>query len=344
MNIVGNNITLRKLAATIAVLFFLTVFLFPLFYGISTAFKTEKYMSETDAPMYPAKPGTREYEGRDYSVYELREAESVSAVIILQKGRESSTLLKIDEAGAEPFTWDGRWRTLKQVWKFHLNWPNFKEAWQTIDFTRLLVNTFLYAAIATIAMVSSSALVAFGFARFRFPFKGGAFMILIATMILPPSVTLIPTYAFFHKIGLVGTWLPLILPAFFAHAYNVFLLRQFFMGIPRQMDEAAKMDGANYFMIFLRIILPQAIPALIAVGMFHFFYCWNDFFGPLIYLAGNPDKFPISIGLSSFMNMFKEQTNLIQAASLIATVFPFLVFLFFQKIFIRGVVISAPEK
>ena len=139
-----------------------------------------------------------------------------------------------------------------------------------------------------IGTVSSCTLVAYGFARFRFRGRNLLFTLLIATIFLPAAVTLIPTYTIFVKIGWVGTWLPLLVPTFFANAYDVFLLRQYFLTIPRDLDEAAAIDGAGPFRILRSVVLPQAWPVIIAVAIFHFVYTWNDFFGPLIYLSGAP--------------------------------------------------------
>jgi multiple sugar transport system permease protein len=168
----------------------------------------------------------------------------------------------------------------------------------------------MYAIITTFGAVMSASFVAYGFARFRIPGKNILFMLMLSTVILPGAVTLIPTYFVFLKLGWVGTWLPLIVPAFFSWGTNVFLLRQFFMSIPRELDEAAMLDGAGPFRIFFSIILPQSVPALTAVGLFHFFFAWNDFFGPLIYLAGNPDLFPITVGLTAFNNCTRNPPTL----------------------------------
>lgn len=331
-------------SATGGAILLAALFLLPLLYGVFTAFKTEKYMFMPGAPAFPSAPREYEYEGSAHPVVEMPTGAGTIKAALVKKGKDGATAIDVDAPEKGPFEWTGKWRTLPPIWEPRLNAGNFAEAWDTIAFARLLFNTLAYALVSMAAMVASSAVVAYGFARFDFPFKGPAFILVLATMILPPSVTLIPTYAFFHRVGLVGTWLPLVLPAFFAHAYNVFLLRQFIMGIPRDMDEAAMIDGASYPAIFLRIVLPQAVPALIAVALFHFFYCWNDFFGPLIYLAGKPELFPISLGLSAFMNMYKEKTTLVQAASLMATAIPFAVFFMFQKVFIHGVVVRSQEK
>ena len=192
--------------------------------------------------------------------------------------------------------------------------------------------------------VLSALFVAYGFARYDFPGKKILFIILIATIVLPSAVTLIPQYTMFYKLGWIGTWLPLIVPHFFGNAFNIFLLRQFIMGIPREMDEAACVDGAGPIRTLFQIILPQAIPAVISVALFHFFFAWNDFFNPLIYLAGKPEKQPITVGLSRFSGMYSTESNLIQAASLLACVVPFAIFFIAQKFFINGVQTSGVEK
>ena len=167
---------------------------------------------------------------------------------------------------------------------------------------------------------------------------------LIAAIILPRFVTIVPSYAVYQHIGWVGTWLPLIVPHFFANAYNVFLLRQFFMTIPRELDEAAAIDGAGPLRTLMTIIVPQARAAIVAVALFHFFFAWNDFFEPLVYLSGQAAKYPISIGLYSFLGLYKSQPALVQAAAMIAMVIPILVFLFGQRYFVRGVDVSGAIK
>lgn len=324
--------------------FILFVFLLPLGYGVMTSLKTDTQISTAGSPWYPASPILFEYEGREYEVYDVPVDGNTFQWALVNKGREDSEFVDPQNVGAGLIPWEGRWRTLDQAWEFDPVWSNFIEAWNTINFPRLLGNTVFYAVLSTVGAVSSAALVAYGFARYDIPGKGTLFLIVMATIILPPMVTLIPTYAFFNQIGWVGTWWPLIIPQFFANGYNVFLLRQFFLGIPRALDEAATIDGAGHFRIFWSIILPQARPALLAVTLFHFFFAWNDFFGPLIYLAGNPDLYPITVGLNGFKGLYEGQDNLIQAASLTSAIIPLIVFFFAQRAFIQGVVITGVDK
>jgi multiple sugar transport system permease protein len=155
----------------------------------------------------------------------------------------------------------------------------------------------------------------------------------------------VPTYAFFVKVlGWGGTWLPLIVPQMFGNAYNVFLLRQYFLTIPREMEEAALVVGAGRIRIFISVILPQAVPALTAVALFHFFFAWNDFFGPLIYLAGNRRANPITVGLAEFNGLYNTEPQLILAAAIISMILPLTIFFLAQRVFIQGIVITGVDK
>lgn len=323
----------------------LGLYMIPMIYGITTSLKSEGQFSKSDSPWYPASESKLTYEGKEYDIYAVPLPDGTTKDLALyKKGREQSTFIDPDNLEAEPIVWTGVWRQLEREWTLDPKWENYLEAWNTVNFPRLLTNTVVYAGITTFGAVLSASLVAFGFARFRIPGKNILFMLMLSTVILPSAVTLIPTYFVFLQLGWVGTWLPLIIPAFFGWGTNVFLIRQFIMTIPRELDEAAMIDGANPLRIFFSIILPQSAPALTAVALFHFFFAWNDFFGPLIYLTGNPEKFPITVGLTAFNTLYSQQTNLIQAASLISAVIPVVVFFFAQRIFMQGVVITGVEK
>ncbi len=317
------------------------VYLMPLGYSASVALRGESV--EADAPIWPAAAAQFTYKGQSYDIYKVPLDDGVKKLAIIKKGREQSTF--VDPANpAQPIEWKGRWRTLERVWSFSPRWSNFAEAWKTVNFGRLFFNTFAIAMIGTIGTVMSCILVAYGFSRFRIPGKNILFIILIGTIILPQQVTLLPTYALFARIGWTGTWLPLLVPHFFANAYNVFLLRQFFMGIPREMDEAAMIDGANPFRTLVSVILPQAWPAVIAVCLFHFFFAWNDFFGPLIYLVGRESLWPLSVGMTYFKGQYSTLPHLIQATALMALALPMLVFLLAQRVFMQGVVVTGVDK
>jgi multiple sugar transport system permease protein len=240
--------------------------------------------------------------------------------------------------------WQGSWRTLEPVWTLAPHWENFERVWNLIDYPRLLFNTVVIAIISTIGTLISCTLVAYGFARFRFPGRGLLFLLVIATIFLPAAVTIIPTYTIFVKLGWVGTWLPLLVPAFFANAYDVFLMRQYFLTIPTEMDEAAAIDGAGPLRTLWSVLLPQAWPVVVAVAIFHLVYSWNDFFAPLIYLSSTPDLQPLAVGLSRFNGVHYRDPGLIQAGTLMTLVIPVVAFLVTQRFFTRGIVITGVEK
>lgn len=338
------RIVLVKLATTAMAAALLAVFLMPMGYAFVTSLKSGQQATDPTAPILPAEAVTYPYEGRDVEVLSVAIDGQVRDLAIIEKGRQESVFIDPADPEAGPIVWEGAWRTLEPIREQSWQWSNYREAWDFISFPRLLFWTLLYAFVTMVGAVMSSAFVAYGFARFRFPGRGVLFIVLIGSIILPPAVTLIPQYAAFTAIGWTGTWLPLMVPLMFGTAYNVFLLRQYFLTIPREMEEAASIDGAGPVQTFFQVILPQAVPALTAVALFHFFFTWNDFFGPLVFLAGNRDIVPISVGLSFFNGTYSSQPNLIMAASFIALVIPLIIFFFSQRVFLSGIVVSGAEK
>jgi multiple sugar transport system permease protein len=321
-----------------------SVFLMPLGYMAATAVKSETQTSTPGAPIWPAAPDTFSYEGQEYPVFQVPTEGGIRSWALVEPHREDAIFIDPDNPEAGPITWEGRWRTLEQSWTFSLDWSSFSRAWEILNFPRMFFNTFMIAALSTFGAVLSAICVAYGFSRFRFPGRNGLFLLMLATIILPFQVTLIPTYAVYFALGWVGTWLPLIIPHFFANAYNVFLLRQYFLTIPRDLDEAAMIDGAGPFRILRSVIIPQAIPAIVAVTLFHFFWAWNEYFLPLVYLQGNPDLQPLSVGLGRFNSLYSGEPTVIQAAALMAMALPVVVFFFAQRAFMRGVVFGGVEK
>ncbi len=333
-----------RVIVMVTLLFVLTIFLMPMFYGISGSLKSKEQLSSLNLSPIPQSPKKFNYNGKDCEVFLVPMNGVKKSLAMVKKGRDESVFVDPENVAAGEIVWTGKWRTLENEWQTDLQFKNYVQGWNAINFMRLFRNTLFYAVLTTFGTLLSSTFVAYGFSRFSFPGKNKFFMVLIATIVLPSAVTLIPVYTIFYKLGWVGTWLPLVVPHFFANAYNVFLLRQFMLGIPKEMDEAARIDGCGPVATLYRIILPQCIPAVISVGLFHFFWAWNDFFNPLLYLAGHPEKYPISIGLSAFSNMYSTETHLVQAVSMIACILPFIIFVVAQKFFIEGVVVSGVEK
>jgi len=217
-----------------------------------------------------------------------------------------------------------------------IEWGNYPKALTVMPFYIYLKNTITITLGNVIGSVLSCSLVAYGFARLRFRGRNVLFIIMLSTLMIPYQVTLIPMFILFQKIGWVNTFKPLIVPAFFGDPFLIFLLRQYFMSIPRELDDAARIDGCNNFQIFYKIILPNCKPALVLVVVFKFIWTWNDFLAPLIYL-NDASKYTLSIGLASFQGRFFTDWNLMMAASL-AVMLPCLVVFFFgQKQLIEGI-------
>jgi len=217
-------------------------------------------------------------------------------------------------------------------------WQNYPEAMAAMGpFWLYAANSLVLASLNVVGTVLSSALVAYGFSRLDWKGRDGLFFVLLMTMMIPFPVVMVPLYGLFRELGWIGTMKPLWVPAFLAGAFNVFLLRQFFMTLPRDLTEAARMDGCSEFRIFWQIILPLARPALLTVALFQFMATWNDFLGPLIFLA-REDQYTLALGLQALQSTISGTPwhHLMAASTLV--VLP-VVFLFFltQKTFLRGI-------
>jgi multiple sugar transport system permease protein len=335
----------RSFLLTFVAVVAVAAFLSPLVRSFSISLQTPEQVGQLDAPPYPASPATFEYQGKTLDVYQVPLDGGTRDLALVKKGRTESQFVDPANSGAGTIGWQGSWRALTPAWQFDPYWQNYANVWNELDFPRLLFNTIAIAVIGTIGTVVSCTLVAYGFARFRFPGRDLLFVFVIATIFLPGAVTIIPTYTIFVKLGWVGTWLPLLVPAFFANAYDVFLLRQYLLTIPREMDEAAAIDGAGPFRTLVSVILPQAWPVIIAVAIFHLVYSWNNFFEPLIYLGSAPDLQTVAVGLAAFSGArVAQDPGLIQAGTMLTLVIPVVLFLIFQRVFVRGIVITGVEK
>ena len=334
----------RSFLFTFVIVVVLAAFLAPVLRSLAVSLRTPQQVGQADSPQYPAVPLTFDYNGETYDLYTVPIDGVARELALVKPGRTQSQFIDPANVAAGPITWDGSWRTLSRSWSFSPAWQNYVDVWNLIDYPRLLLNTILLAIIGMVGTVVSCTIVAYGFARFRFPGRTFLFTLLVATIFLPYAVTVIPTYTIFVKLGWVGSWLPLLVPAFFANAYDVFLIRQYLMTIPREMDESAAIDGAGPLRTLVSILVPQAWPVIIAVAIFHFVYSWNDFFGPLIYLSTKPELQPLAVGLASFNGIHYRNPAYIQAGTIMTMVIPIVLFLIFQRFFTRGIVITGVEK
>lgn len=218
-------------------------------------------------------------------------------------------------------------------------WGNFLAATQYIPFWRYMANTSLVSGLTVIGTVVSCSLIAYGFSHIDWRGRDTVFLGYLATLMLPTQVTMIPLYIVFRRFGMVGTYLPLILPAFFGNALYVFLLRQFLLTIPAELSDAARIDGSSLLGIFLRIMLPLLKPALATVALFAFVATYRYFLGPLIYLT-NQEQWTISLGLKMFQNMYGAQWQLMMAASTLTMLPTIALFLMAQRTFIEGIALT----
>lgn len=217
-----------------------------------------------------------------------------------------------------------------------VHWDNFTEVMTAIPFARFALNSVFISLMNIIGRVLSCSLVAFAFARLRFPGKNLLFFLLLSTLMIPHQITLIPQFVLFNAIGWTGTYLPLIVPAFLGNAFFIFLMRQYIMTIPRDLDEAARIDGASTWDIFGRIIMPLCIPPMVLITVLTFLWTWNDFLNPLIYI-NNFDDYTIQLGLNMLRGRFNIQWNLIMAGSLLAMLPCIIIYFLTQKYLIGGI-------
>jgi len=216
------------------------------------------------------------------------------------------------------------------LWPETWHWENFRSAWTKLPFGTFLQNSVIVVVLSTIGQLFSSSLVAFGFARFRFPGRDMLFVVLLASMMIPWDVKMIPLYMQFNFLGWINTLKPLIVPAWFGEAFFIFLLRQYILSIPMEIDEAARMDGANAWQIYTRIHLPLMAPALVLVGTFHFMNAWNDYLGPLIFL-NDQSKYTLTLGLSLFKGLHDQDVTSIAAITVVLCLPPLALFFFAQR-------------
>jgi multiple sugar transport system permease protein len=227
------------------------------------------------------------------------------------------------------------------LWPRVWQWSNYRDVVNTSGFLTWARNSIIYAVSGTALMLVSSIPPAYAMAKMRFRGRNLALAVVVTTMMLPPQVVIIPMYLVWSRqLGLTGTLWPLIIPLAFGDAFSIFLLRQFLLTIPREYLDAAQVDGCSSFGTLWRIVIPMSKPALLAVGLFQFFFCWNDYFGPQIYTSENPAAWTLSYGLESFKSSHHANWNLTMAATMLVMAPVIVLFFFAQKAFIEGVTLT----
>ena len=226
------------------------------------------------------------------------------------------------------------------LWPHPFRWHNFVEIFQKAPLWKYALNSLLYGGLATLFLLMSSIPVAYALSRLRWRGRHAAFLVVLVAMMLPPQVTVIPVYVMWAKLHLVGTLWPLILPNLLGDAFSIFLLRQFFLTIPEEYIDAARVDGCGELRILTTVVLRLAKPAIAAVALFSFLFCFNDFFGPLLYTGENPANWTLSVGLSQFRTILQVQWNLTMAATVVVMAPVVVLFFLAQRAFVEGVTLT----
>ncbi|HEX2989904.1 MAG TPA: carbohydrate ABC transporter permease [Anaerolineales bacterium] len=324
---------------------FLVAYLSPLPFMVIASLTPQNQFLDANAPILPSVREKLNYEGKDLVIYKVPTAEGEKHWALYKPGRQSSEFIDPQHPEAGPIVWRGQWRGLKAVYRFQPTLDNFREFLGITKLPLLLKNTLIVALISEIGVLFSSICVAYGFSRFRIPGGKYIFFLLIATIMIPSNITLVPTYYLFsgHMLNWIGTWLPLIVPHFFGSAILIFLLRQNFKSIPKDLDEAAMLDGAGPLRILISVILPQSVPVVTTVALLHFFYIWNETRMSSLYLGISPNLQMISFGVQRSQSFFFTPEALMVGA-LVVMVVPVIVLLLSQRFFMQDMIVTQIEK
>ena len=228
----------------------------------------------------------------------------------------------------------------QSFWPHPFQWSNFARVLHVAPLLRFTVNTMTIAGLSTVGTVVSCVPVAYALSRMSWRGRNAAFLLVLATYMLPFQVTVVPLYVIFVRLHWIGSFKPLIIPSFFGDAFSIFLLRQFFMTIPEELSDAARVDGASEFQILRQVIVPLAKPAIAAVALFNFLYNWNDLFAPLLFLGENRKLWTLTIALSQFQGLHHVDWNLMMAASILFMLPIIVLFFLAQRVFIEGVTVT----
>ena len=226
------------------------------------------------------------------------------------------------------------------IWPQPWTWQNYLDAFQKVPLLQWFGNSAFYSVSATLLMLLSSIPAAYVLARIRFRGASIIFVAIIVAMLLPPQVTAVPVYVLWSKLGLTGSLLPLILPNALGDAFSIFLLRQFFLTIPKEYSDAARIDGNGEWGVLTRVIIPMAKPGIAATAIFLFFNSWNDYYGPLLYTSENPQWWPVAYGLATFRSIHGTNWGLTMAITMLVLVPVVVIFFFVQKVFVEGITLT----
>lgn len=326
------------------VLLMVILYLFPISYIIVAAFTETAQMRDPTSPLYPARQKSITYEGKQYWIYHVPTEQGTQELALVKRGRTSSQFLDPQNPEAGLVDLAVNWRSLKGSYRFYISLENYKVLLSALPFGQMLRNTFTMTLIGEIGVLISSIIVAYGFARFPLPGGNLLFYVLIATLLIPEKITLIPTYFIFVRIlRWQGTWLPLLAPLFFGNAVYIFLLRQNFKSIPKDLDEAAKLDGAGPLRVLFSVILPQSWPVVTTVSLLHFYYAWNETRQASLYLSISRTLSPLSFGVQNYQSL-QPEINVLEASALLVMIVPAVVLFLSQRFFMEDMIVTGLEK
>lgn len=329
-------------AITYAALIILgTAFTLPFFWLISTSFKPAERIQRWPPDILPMIPVREQVMERARKVYRIENSDNIqlngTRVVILQRMDNAQVRVQPLDAGKPSYVTSADY--LVQEVKPGLAWSNYSRGLVFIPFVQQVRNTIIICFFVVVGTLLSCSLVAYGLSKIEWKGRNVLFVVILSTMMLPYQVIMIPVFAIFVWLGWVDTFLPLTVPAFFGNAFFIFLLRQFFMTIPKDLSEAAKLDGCSEFDIYRRIIMPLSKPALAMVGLWTFMNAWNDFVGPLIYIV-DPSKYTLSLGLAMFVGQYGNEYGMLMAVSTVVTIPIIVMFFFTQRTFIQGITMT----
>jgi multiple sugar transport system permease protein len=344
---------LVSLTSHAAINFIGLFFLLPFLWMVITALKSSQDVFHTPPRWLPYDNVRVEVGGEQLPLYNVQTPNGIRQLAAVQILEGVGTFVDPANPG-QTFEYEmqqGAVKIADPVMEVSFRWQNFPDAMSRgnrptvgASFWVYFRNSLVIAFFSILGTLLSNAPVAYAFARIKFPGRDLLFILVLATMMLPFQVTMIPIYLFFNNfLGWGDTFLPLIIPTFFANAYDVFLLRQFFRTIPEEMCDAARVDGASEWQIFTRIVLPLSVPVLATVTVFTFLWAWNDFTGPLLFLT-SPRNFTMALGLQDFQGQRTMVWNQLMAASVVFTVPIIIAFFFAQKTFIQGIKLTGSKE
>lgn len=322
----------------------LLVYLSPLSYMIVTSLKSNSQLQDGASPLWPAESLTYIHEGRPRSIYEVPIDGGVRRLVLVKPGRSASDFIDPANPDAGLVHWEGSWRSLSKVYVPTVTLNNFVWLWNTIDYIPIIGQTLFVVLVSGVGVLCSSIAVAYGMSRFPVPGGKFLFLLIIATIMIPDSILIVPSFVIFTRVlGWFGSYLPMIVPPLFGSAVYIFLLRQKFKSIPRDLDEAAMLDGAGPLQILLWIILPQSIPVVATVALLHFFNMWNELRVASLYLGIRPDLQTIAF-TGQNAGGFGATSELLHTSTIFLLAVPVVILLLSQRFFMQDMVVTSMEK